>query len=90
MLQCRLSIRLKPGAKNDRVSISETGTIDIAVTSRPIEGKANEHLVRLLAKKLDVAKSMITIMIGGHSKNKVMEINGLTQEEVMKRLEGNL
>ena len=82
----RIEIRLKPRAKNDRLAVTGIGTVDIAVTSPPVEGKANEHLVKLLAKKLGVPKMSVTLVRGGHSKNKVVAIEGMSTEEAMKRL----
>jgi len=85
-LSARLEIRLKPRAKNDRVTVSGSNTLSIAVTSPPLEGKANEHLIRLLSKKLGVPKSSFTILRGDHSKNKVVAIEGITAEEAMKKI----
>lgn len=82
----RLEIRLKPRAKNDRLTVTGPGTVDIAVTSPPVDEKANEHLVKLLAKRLGVSKSAVTLLRGGHSKNKVVVVEGMSSEEVMKRL----
>lgn len=86
MENARLEIRLKPRAKNDRVSVTDDGTIDIAVTSPPVEGKANGHLLKLLAKKLGVPKSSLSLLRGGHSRNKVVAVEGLTMEEAIKRI----
>lgn len=86
MVSGRLEIRLKPRAKNDRLAVTAEGTVDIAVTSPPVEGKANEHLVKLLAKKLGVPRTSVTLIRGGHSKNKVVAIEGVNTEEAMKRL----
>jgi uncharacterized protein (TIGR00251 family) len=83
---CRLEIRLKPRAKNERLSIGPSGLLDIAVTSPPVDGKANEHLIALLADRLDLPKRALTLIRGGHSKNKVVEVAGLTKEEVIKRV----
>jgi uncharacterized protein len=83
----RLEIRLKPRAKNDRVTVTGPGTVDIAVTSPPVDEKANEHLVRLLAKKLGVPKMALTLLRGGHSRNKVVAVEGLSAEEMVKKLE---
>jgi uncharacterized protein (TIGR00251 family) len=83
---CRIEVRFKPRAKNDRLTVTGMGTLDIAVTSPPVEEKANEHLVRLLAKKLGVSKSSISLIRGGHSKSKVVAIEGMSSEDLMKKL----
>ncbi|MFN6222240.1 MAG: DUF167 domain-containing protein, partial [Dolichospermum sp.] len=43
--------------------------------SPPIDGKANEELIKLLAKKFDVPKSSITIKSGVTSRNKLIIID---------------
>lgn len=83
----RLEIRLKPRARNDRIAVTGPGTVDIAVTSPPVDEKANEHLVKLLAKKLGVSKSAVTLLRGGHSKNKVVAVEGMSSAEMVKKLD---
>jgi uncharacterized protein YggU (UPF0235/DUF167 family) len=86
MVSARFDIRLKPRAKSDRVMVKEDGRLDIAVTSPPIDDRANEHLIELLSDCLDVSKYTITIIKGGHCRNKVAEVAALTKEEVLRRL----
>ncbi|MBN2188621.1 MAG: DUF167 domain-containing protein [Chitinispirillaceae bacterium] len=81
----RLEIRLKPRAKSDRIRVGPAGLLDIAVTSPPVDGRANEHLVRLLSDRLGVAKSSIKILRGGHSRNKAVMVEGFTKEEALGR-----
>jgi uncharacterized protein (TIGR00251 family) len=60
--------------------------IGIAVTAAPVEGKANEAMLRFLAKTLDIPKSSVTIRTGASSRRKLLEIAGMTKEEILKRL----
>lgn len=82
----RLEIRLKPHANSDRISLGPTGLLAIAVTSPPVDDRANEHMVRIISDRLGVAKSRIAILKGGHSRNKVVQIDGITKEEIITRL----
>lgn len=68
------------------MSLGETGVLEITVTSPPIDNKANDHLVRLLADTLRIPKSSIQIIRGGHSKNKAVAIASMTNEEVVKKI----
>ena len=86
MNEGRLDIRLKPRAKNDRLAVGADGLLDIAVPSPPVNEKANAHLVALLAERLGVPKRALTLLRGGHSKNKVVAIEGLTREEAIAKL----
>lgn len=82
----RFRVRLKPGAKHDRILLQD-GILSVSVTSPPVEGKANKHLVKLLAKRLSTAKSSISLISGERSKNKVIEIKGIDSAGVENRLE---
>ena len=83
----RLEIRLKPRAKNDRISeVSATGLIDVAVTSPPIDGRANGHMIELLSDHLHVPQRAISVIKGGHCRNKVVAVEGITKEQAIRRI----
>ena len=82
---CKIEVRLKPGSKHNSYSANDDGTYDIKVTSRPIEGKANEHLIKTLSDIIGIPKSSIDICIGAKSRNKVVEISGLDKDQVRAR-----
>jgi uncharacterized protein (TIGR00251 family) len=81
------SVRLQPRAKKNQVSGELGGALKVAVTAPPIEGRANEALIRFLAELLKVARSSVTIAAGASSRNKVIRIEGMTPEQVRSRLD---
>ena len=81
-------IRLKPGSSRDRVVSAGQEGISLAVTAAPVDGKANEAMIRFLAKVLDVPKSAISIRKGATSRNKLVEIAGMTKAEAVTHLNG--
>ena len=85
----RISVRLKPGSKRDSISIKDGRTIELSITSRPVEGKANEHLIKLLSKILHVSKSSCKILHGIKSRNKVVAIDGLDREQIFESIRQN-
>jgi uncharacterized protein (TIGR00251 family) len=82
----RIDIRLKPRAKNDRIAVTATGAIEIAVTSPPIDDRANDHLVALLADRLGMPKSALAIVGGRHGRNKIVAVPGLMKETILEKL----
>ena len=86
MNAARFDIHLKPRAKNDRISPGTQGVIDIAVTSPPVDDRANDHLIELIARRTGLPKSAVSIIRGKHGRNKAVEVTGLTKEEALKRL----
>lgn len=69
-----LKIYLQPkSSKNEIVGPYRDG-IKIKLTAPPLEGKANEALIRFLAKELGISPSCIEIIKGHHSREKTLKI----------------
>ena len=58
----------------------------VRLTAPPVDGAANEALVRLLADRLDVSRGSVALVSGHTGRNKVVEVSGLPPEEVARRL----
>ena len=82
----RVRLRVQASARHDEVVAIRDGVVVIRVSAPAVEGRANESLRRLLAKRLDVPKSAITIVRGQHSRDKVIEIDGIDQSTVLAAL----
>jgi len=86
-----LLTRLQPGAAADRIDgwtsdAEGRPVLKVRVRARPIEGEANDALIRLLAKSLGVPKSSISVGRGGQSRSKMIVVHGLDDEELRLRL----
>jgi uncharacterized protein (TIGR00251 family) len=64
----------------------EQGSIKARLTAPPVDGAANEALIALLAERLSVPRRTITIVRGATSRQKTVEIAGMTQEDVERKL----
>ena len=62
------------------------GILQVRITAPPVKGKANKELIAFLSKSLGVNKSSLSIVKGHTSRNKVIAIDGLSQENVINRL----
>jgi uncharacterized protein (TIGR00251 family) len=80
-----ITVLLKPGAKSDSITPGPDSTLSIRITSRPIEGKANAHLLKLLAKTLGVPRSRCVIVKGATSRTKVIAVEGISSSEALRR-----
>src|SRR3989441_12937706 len=81
-----ISIRVQPRASRNAV-VGWTGdSLNIRLTAPPVEGAANAACLAFLADLLDIPQSHIEILKGGRSRDKVLRISGLSQEEVYARL----
>ncbi len=86
-----LAIKLQPGASADRIEGWEAdpsgrAVLKIRLRARPIEGQANEALVKFLAHALDLPKSAVTLARGSQSRLKMVEIAGLDDTALRARL----
>lgn len=76
-----------PGSKKTGFSGWMDGeTIKIHITEKPLAGKANEALIRLLAKVFDLPKEDVIIKSGVTSRNKTVWLKGIDAGLVKKRL----
>jgi len=75
MEEITIKVYLQPrSSKNEIVGPYRDG-IKVKVTAPPVEGKANEALLRLLAKELGIPASSIEIIKGHHSREKTLWIS---------------
>ena len=70
----RIIVRVIPNASRSEVAGREGSVWKIRLAAPPVDGKANEALVRFIADKLDLAPSEIEIVKGQTSKTKILDI----------------
>ena len=83
-----LRFHIIPKAKTDKVIGEHGGAIKVKLRAAAVEGKANAALRRLLAEELNVARQAIVLERGRTSRNKLIRIDGLSDEDVRCRLLG--
>lgn len=69
------SIKVKPNSQQQKIIEEADGSLSISLKSPPVDGKANEELIKLLAKKFFIPKSRITIKLGLSSRQKLVIID---------------
>lgn len=75
-----------PNAARNEVLGFTNGILRVKVAAPPVKGKANRELIACLGRLLGVGKSSVNIVKGHTSRSKIITINGLSQEEVIRRL----
>jgi hypothetical protein len=82
-----VKVYLQPkSSKNEIVGPYRDG-IKVKVTAPPTEGKANNVLIRFLAKELSISPSRIEILKGLHSREKTLKISGMVNQELRKKFQ---
>lgn len=80
-----VKVRVQPGSSQNRLEFLD-GIVKVWVNAPPVEGAANEAVVKLLSKALKVSKSSISIVRGETSREKTLRIDGLTEDEIIDRM----
>jgi len=82
-----ITIFIQPRASRDEILwLNEEGVLRVRVKAPPVDGAANEALVQLVAKKLGVRKDSVSLVSGATARNKVIEVEGLTSDELRSGL----
>jgi uncharacterized protein (TIGR00251 family) len=84
--RCRLEIKAVPNAPKSEVVGWLGDALKVKVHAPPVEGKANEALCSFLAEALDLPKRSVRLARGETSRKKIVEIEGLTLQEISSRL----
>jgi uncharacterized protein (TIGR00251 family) len=86
MKEIILKVYLQPKSSKNEIIGSYRDGIKVKITAPPIEGQANEALIRFLAKELGVSPSCIEITRGQHSREKTLKISGNMDQQSMKKI----
>jgi len=81
-----IRFHIVPNAKVDKVVGERSDAIKIKLRAPAVEGKANAALRSFLAKELEIPERLIVLERGHKSRDKLIRIDGLTEEEVRRRL----
>lgn len=73
-LVIEIEVWAKPGAKVEKLAISDTGHLIVSTQSPPEDGKANAGILKLAAKRFGLAKGCLELTAGLQSKFKKMAI----------------
>ncbi len=84
--KARISVRVYPNAGRNEVVSLINGVFRVRITAPPVKGKANKELVAFLSRLLGTSKDSISIIKGHANRNKLVVIDGLSQNAILKLL----
>jgi len=85
-MSTRIELHVIPKAKRTAVAGMHDGRIKLEIAAPPVDGKANLEVVRFLSKTLKLKKADVRLVSGLTSRQKVVELDGLSLAEVFERL----
>ncbi|MBP7810252.1 MAG: DUF167 domain-containing protein [Bacteroidia bacterium] len=82
-----LFVKIKPGAFKDEISFDSENNLIIKIREKPIDGAANDYLIKFLSKEFKISKSNIVLEKGQTSPFKKLLINlsSTELEEILSR-----
>jgi uncharacterized protein YggU (UPF0235/DUF167 family) len=81
-------VRLTPRGGSDLVEGVVDGVLRARVAAPPVEGAANQALLRLLADELGVARRAVRLVAGAAGRQKLVVVEGMTPDDVLARWPG--
>lgn len=82
----RLRVRVQPNASRADIAGWYGGALRVRTTAPPVEGKANLAAAAIVARALHIPRTDVTVVRGHGNRDKVMEIIGIDEPEVLRRL----
>ena len=84
----RITVRLTPRGGRDAIDGWDGDVLRVRVASAPVDGKANDALLRVLSKALGIAPSQITLVSGAQARVKTVDVDGLAVDDIRATLGG--
>lgn len=81
-----IPLRVRPGAPADGVGGFRGDALKVSVTPPPEDGRANDAVVRVLAKALGVPRGAVTLLAGERSRDKRVRVAGVTLAQARAKL----
>jgi len=83
---CRLRVKVRPGGRADAIGVPHGGALKLSVTAPPERGRANAAVCALLAGRVGVPVTRISVASGHTSPLKTIQVEGLKAVEFLARL----
>lgn len=81
-----LSVRLQPRASRNEIGEPSGTELRIKVTAPPVDSAANEAMVRLIARELNLSRNRVRLVRGRTSRHKVVQLHGVRLEDLRRWL----
>ncbi|HWJ51083.1 MAG TPA: DUF167 domain-containing protein [Solirubrobacteraceae bacterium] len=86
MDSCEITVRLQPRARANEIVGERDGVLVVRVSAPPLDGRANEALCRLIAKRARVGVRSVSIVRGMSSREKVVRVEGISLDALRDAL----
>lgn len=85
-VSCTLDVHVQPRAKRDEIAGWHGERLRVRLTAPPVDGAANEALIKFLAMALGLKRSQIKLTLGERSRDKTVRIERITPTDLNQRI----
>ncbi|HEV8370292.1 MAG TPA: DUF167 domain-containing protein [Pyrinomonadaceae bacterium] len=85
----QLRVQVVPRASRSEIVGEHNGALRVRIAAPPVDGAANEELVRTLAKTFEVPRSAVSIIGGQNGRRKQVCIEGVERNDTVRKLLGH-
>jgi uncharacterized protein len=87
MASAQIAVRLTPRAHREEIVGLREGVLLVRVTAPPVDGRANRALCRLVARRLAVAPSRVTVARGESAREKLLSVQDMDARSLRHALQ---
>jgi uncharacterized protein (TIGR00251 family) len=82
----RIDVRVTPRGGRDTIVGWREGVLAVRIAAAPVEGAANAAMLKMIARRLGLPPSSVTLVSGARARIKVIEIAGMSEADVRSRI----
>ena len=87
---CVVPVRVQPAARRSGIQGEQAGSLKIAVTAPPQNGRANKAVIEVMSESLGIRRSQFELLTGASSRSKKLLVRGTTKTELEARIQALL
>ena len=80
-----IDVRVIPRAARSGIAGTRDNALLVRLNAPPVEGAANNELIAVIARAMDVPRTSVSIVAGDRSRNKRVFVAGITREDAQAR-----
>jgi uncharacterized protein (TIGR00251 family) len=84
--RARIDVRVTPRGGRDTIVGWREGVLAVRIAAAPVEGAANASVLKMIARRLGLPPSSVTLVSGVRARVKVIEIAGMSEADVRSRI----
>ncbi len=85
-MSARLTLHVQPRARRTEVAGLHGAALKVRLAAPPVDGAANDELVRFVAERLGVPRRAVRLVAGAGARRKVVEVDGVAADEAVRVL----